>query len=74
MLIVFAVISGEKWAHDKRIIILEIIINTLLVIDIFLRMKLLTVRVFFHSFSNVLDIVLIVLILIVFLIYHYVHD
>ena len=74
VLIVFAIIAGDKWIDDKRIIILEIVINVFLIIDIFLRMKLLSLKVFFQSYSNILDIFLLVFILIAFSAYHIVES
>ena len=70
VLVVFAIISGDRWVHDPRILYLEIFINVFLMIDILLRMKLLTIKVFCQSYSNLLDVLLLVLIVIAAITYH----
>ena len=70
VLVVFAIISGDKWVDDSRILYLEIFINVFLLIDILLRMKLLTVKVFCQSYSNLLDVMLLGLIILAAITYH----
>ena len=68
-LIIFVFIAGENWLSNKYIMLLEIIINLFIIIDIGLRMKVLSIKIYFKSISNIIDFVLLIIIAVLFCVY-----